>query len=170
MFPRLLALLCLLSLWQVSPAQQSATSRRRVPETCAVTNPSEHPFVPPRPYVARRGVNWFGTDRFWTFLPTDGIWGQGEKDILVSRRMGTLQGTRSVDTGNRCCKVDGYCTTAAPGFVPVDHGTVVSGGLPCADCDCQFSSNHSHGSLGQRINRVDSGRNRGPCSWPVRVG
>src|SRR6266851_5096518 len=49
-------------------------------------------------------------------------------------------------------------------------GTFVSGGLRCADCYCQFSSNHGHGSLGQRINRVDSGRNRGPCSWPVRVG
>ncbi len=50
------------------------------------------------------------------------------------------------------------------------EGTLVSGGLRRADCYCQFSSNHGHRSFGQRINRVDSGRNRGPCSWPVRVG
>jgi hypothetical protein len=64
MFPRLLALLCLLSLSHVSLAQKSGTTRRRVPETCWVTNPLDHPFVPPWPYLASRGVNWFGTDRF----------------------------------------------------------------------------------------------------------
>ena len=43
-----------------------------------VTNPLEHPFVPPKPYSAR-GVNWFGTDKLWTLLPLNGTWGQGEK-------------------------------------------------------------------------------------------
>src|SRR5215470_19286080 len=76
---RVLPLLCVLSLLQISIAQKSATSRRRVPETCAVTNPLDHPFVPPRPYLANRQVNWFGTDSFWTLLPVDGVWGQGEK-------------------------------------------------------------------------------------------
>jgi len=79
MFLRLLALLCLFSLSQVFLAQTSGTTKRPVPDTCAVTNPFDHPFVPPWPYRASKGVNWFGTDRFWTFLPSDGIWGQGEK-------------------------------------------------------------------------------------------
>ena len=30
--------------------------------------------MPPRPYLASRGINWFGTDKLWTFLPSDGIW------------------------------------------------------------------------------------------------
>ncbi len=92
MFPRLLALLCLLSLSQASLPQKSGTIRRRVPETCAVTNPSDHPFVPPWPYVASRGVNWFGTDRFWTLLPSDGIWGQGEKTFWFRQEWGYYNG------------------------------------------------------------------------------
>lgn len=77
LFTCLLSLLCLLSL--SSPALSQDRKIQLVPETCAVTNPLEHPFVPPRPYLASNGLNWFGTDRLWTFLPSDGIWGQGEK-------------------------------------------------------------------------------------------
>jgi hypothetical protein len=88
MFPRLLALLCLLSLSQVLLAQKSGTARRQVPETCAVTNPLDHPFVPPWPYRASSGVNWFGTDRFWTLLPADATWGQGEKTFWFRQEWG----------------------------------------------------------------------------------
>jgi len=59
-----------------------------VPATCAVTKALEHPFVPPRPYPASRGVNWFGTDRLWTFLPGDGIWGLGEKTFWFRENWG----------------------------------------------------------------------------------
>jgi hypothetical protein len=76
LFARLLPLLLLLPL--SSPVLSQDVKTQSVPKTCAVTRPSEHPFVPPRPYLAN-GVNWFGTDRLWTFLPSDGIWGQGEK-------------------------------------------------------------------------------------------
>ena len=81
MLPRLLALLLLLSPFQLSLAQKSGIMNR-VPETCAVTEPLDHPFVPPPPYRAQpfnSSVFWYGTDRFWTQLPTNAIWSQGEK-------------------------------------------------------------------------------------------
>jgi hypothetical protein len=53
-----------------------------------VTNPLEHPFVPPRPYSAAMGVNWFDTDGLWTFLPSDGIWGLGEKTFWFREEWG----------------------------------------------------------------------------------
>jgi hypothetical protein len=79
LFTRLLPLLFLLSLSSVALCQNSKT--QAVPETCAVTKPLEHPFVPPKPYSASRGVDWFGTDKLWTYLPSGGIWGQGEKTL-----------------------------------------------------------------------------------------
>ena len=78
LFTRLLPLLFLLSL--SSPAVSQNVKTPPVPDTCAVTKPSEHLFVPPRPYQAN-GVNWFGTDKLWTYLPNDGISGQGEKTL-----------------------------------------------------------------------------------------
>jgi len=86
LFTRLLPLLCLLPL--SSPALSQDGKPQPVPETCAVTNPLEHPFVPPRPYLASVGVNWFGTDKLWTFLPSDGIWGQGEKTLWFRQEWG----------------------------------------------------------------------------------
>lgn len=74
---RLLPLLFLLPL--SSPLLSQNVKVQSVPDTCAVTNLSEHPFVPPRPYLTGKGANWFGTDMLWTILPSDGIWGQGEK-------------------------------------------------------------------------------------------
>jgi hypothetical protein len=79
---RLLALFCLTSLCQQSLAQQSESSRPRVPDTCPVTKPSDHPFVPPPPYRAHEG--WFGTDRLWTILMSDGTSAQGEKSLWFS--------------------------------------------------------------------------------------
>jgi len=64
-----------------------------VPGTCAVTNPLEHPFVPPRPYLTGKGANWFGSDRLWTFLPADGIWGQGKKTFWFREEWGRLKGS-----------------------------------------------------------------------------
>lgn len=78
LFTRLLCFLCLCSL--ASPALCQNATTRAVPETCAVTKPLDHPFVPPKPY-STRGADWFGTDKLWTLLPNDGIWGQGEKTL-----------------------------------------------------------------------------------------
>jgi hypothetical protein len=79
LFTRLRPLLFLLPL--SLPALSQDVKTPPVPETCAVTNPLEHPFVPPRPYQTSRGINWFGTDKLWTYLPTNGISGQGEKTL-----------------------------------------------------------------------------------------
>lgn len=76
---RLLPLLFLVPL--SSPALSQEVRTAPVPETCAVTKPLEHPFVPPRPYQANGGINWFGTDKLWTYLPSNGIEGQGEKTL-----------------------------------------------------------------------------------------
>jgi hypothetical protein len=86
LFTRLLSLLCLLSL--ASPALSQNGTSQVVPEACAVTKPLEHPFVPPKPYLAGKGVNWFGTDGLWTFLPSDGIWGLGEKTFWFREEWG----------------------------------------------------------------------------------
>jgi hypothetical protein len=83
---RLLALFCLTSLCQPSLAQQSEISRPRAPDTCPVTKPSDHPFVPPPPYRPSSGFAfWFGTDTVWTTLMSDGISGQGEKSFWFSQ-------------------------------------------------------------------------------------
>jgi len=91
LFTRLLVLLCLLSL--SSPALSQSGKTQAAPETCSVANPAEHPFVPPRPYQASRGVHWFGTDRLWTFLPANGIWGQGEKTFWFRQEWGRYKGS-----------------------------------------------------------------------------
>ncbi len=88
---RLFPLLCLLSL--LSPALSQDRKTPAVPGTCAVTNPLEHPFVPPRPYLTGKGANWFGSDRLWTFLPADGIWGQGKKTFWFREEWGRLKGS-----------------------------------------------------------------------------
>jgi hypothetical protein len=83
---RLLALFCLTSLCQPSFAQQPEILRGRVPDTCPVTKPSDHPFVPPAPYPPSPGFAfWFGTDTLWTTLMSDGISGQGEKSFWFSQ-------------------------------------------------------------------------------------
>jgi hypothetical protein len=74
--------LCLLSLSQVSLVAQSGATKNFVPETCPVTKPSDHLFVPPSPERASLPspkVFWYGTGRFWTFLPPEGIWPMGQK-------------------------------------------------------------------------------------------
>ena len=77
-FTRLLPLLFLVP--SSSPAHSQDVKTQSVPNTCGVTKPSEHPFVPPRPYLAN-GINWFGTDKLWTYIPSNGISGQGEKTM-----------------------------------------------------------------------------------------
>ena len=49
---------------------------KEVPESCPVTKPTAHPFVPPVPYPILTGPDgfWFGTEKLWIQLPTDGTW------------------------------------------------------------------------------------------------
>jgi hypothetical protein len=91
LYTRMLPLLLLLSL--SSPALSQDRKTQAVPKTCAVTNPFEHSFVPPRPYLANRSVHWFGTDGLWTFLPADGIWGQGNKTFWFRQEWGRYKGS-----------------------------------------------------------------------------
>lgn len=47
------------------------------PATCRVTLPAAELFVPPSPYPAKppdEGSFWFGTEKLWTRLPTEGAW------------------------------------------------------------------------------------------------
>lgn len=75
---RLLPLFCLLFLSQAALAQRSGTATtNEVPDTCPVTKPYQTSlFVPPFPYPRKPfpGSFWFGTDKLWTSLPTDGAW------------------------------------------------------------------------------------------------
>lgn len=48
--------------------------RKQIPESCPVTTPPAHPFVPPSPYPSQTDGFWFGTDKLWTQLPTSGTW------------------------------------------------------------------------------------------------
>jgi len=91
MLPRLLGLLLFLSLPQLSLAEKSGTVNRQAPETCAVTKPFDHPFVHPPPYRAQPPNSesfWYGTDRFWTQLPSNAIWSQGEKTFWFRQEWG----------------------------------------------------------------------------------
>ena len=58
--------------------QESAMQDSR-PANCRVTLPSDGRFTPPKPYPAEpdsKGVFsfWFGTEKLWAVLPTDGTW------------------------------------------------------------------------------------------------
>ena len=81
MLLRLLSLVGLISLSQLSFTQQSGTGRPRAPETCLVTKSSDRPFVAPSPYPAKAPIGgfWFGSDRLWTILRSDATWPRSEK-------------------------------------------------------------------------------------------
>jgi hypothetical protein len=81
MLLRLLSLVCLISVSQMSLSQQAPPAKPRVPQTCPITKPSDSPFVAPSPYRARSPVGsfWFGTDRLWTIVRNDATWPRGEK-------------------------------------------------------------------------------------------
>jgi hypothetical protein len=55
---------------------------------CAVTEPLSHVFVPPPPYEASPGQDefYFGTDDFWTILPSDGVWQTQHDQATYDRR------------------------------------------------------------------------------------
>jgi hypothetical protein len=49
---------------------------KEIPESCPITRPPAHPFVPPSPYPSKIRPDgfWFGTNKLWTELHTDGTW------------------------------------------------------------------------------------------------
>jgi len=54
----------------------TAMMHEDVPKTCPVTKPPGRPFIPPSPYPANAAPDgfWFGTEKLWIMLPTDGSW------------------------------------------------------------------------------------------------
>jgi hypothetical protein len=73
MLPRLLALVCLLFLSEVSLSQQESGTAKPTGglEACPVTRFSDKPFIPPWPYPKTpfAGRSWYGTDGLWIALP-----------------------------------------------------------------------------------------------------
>src|SRR5260370_36189665 len=105
MLPRLLPFACLIFLFPVALAQQSATAKPDgVPDTCPVTKPSDQPFVPPFPKPANQKLSSGGFAGFGNG-GTKG-WSDGLVTGLVS---GTPSGFAVADcwaraTGNRKIK------------------------------------------------------------------
>jgi hypothetical protein len=55
---------------------------------CAVTEAPSHVFVPPPPYEAspEEGTFYFGSDNFWTILPSSGVWETQHDQSTYDRR------------------------------------------------------------------------------------
>jgi hypothetical protein len=51
-------------------------AKGKVPESCPITKPPTHPFVPPSPYPNETGPGgfWIGTNKLWIGLSRDGTW------------------------------------------------------------------------------------------------
>jgi hypothetical protein len=47
-----------------------------VPQTCPITQPPAQTFVPPPPYPSQHSSQefWFGSEKLWVQLPTNGTW------------------------------------------------------------------------------------------------
>ena len=58
-----------------STLQTNAVSAS-VPQSCLVTQPPAQTFVPPSPYPSQHGSDgfWFGSEKLWVQLPTNGTW------------------------------------------------------------------------------------------------
>jgi hypothetical protein len=121
-FPNLLilaslAVVCLLISTQTL-AQGTSPEMARVqdlpPAGCDVTLPAAGSFVPPSPTPLGLGANrfWFGTEKLWTSLPTDGTWrghvprkpgdsAYGNKFFLLRAYPGFSEGAWITITGKR---------------------------------------------------------------------
>ena len=82
--------IALLSLRSAS-AQPGSIVAQHVPDNCPVTKQFQTSlFVPPFPYPTTPGSPpdrfWFGSDRLWTLLPADGIWGGSPRPAGSNRR------------------------------------------------------------------------------------
>jgi hypothetical protein len=65
----------------VSPQRLQNVVETRAPDSCPVTKPPTHAFVPPSPYPTEWGQGWFwfGTAKLWTALPAGGTDGLRQK-------------------------------------------------------------------------------------------
>lgn len=77
-FARLLPLLWILCFPSIALSQNRSRTPAP-PNSCPVTKPADHPFVPPAPYPMKLSTEqfWFGSDRLWTSLPVTGTWRLG---------------------------------------------------------------------------------------------
>jgi len=57
-------------------SQSTVTVAGTAPQSCPVTQPPQKTFVPPFPYPGQTGPDgfWFGSEKLWIQLPTDGTW------------------------------------------------------------------------------------------------
>jgi hypothetical protein len=57
-------------------SQSTITVAGNAPQSCPVTQPPRKPFVPPSPYPSQTSPDgfWFGSEKLWILLPTDGTW------------------------------------------------------------------------------------------------
>ena len=63
-------------------------SKASPPPTCVATKAPGQVFVPPPPYEAApgEGAFYFGSDDFWTILPSNGIWEAQHDQLTYDRR------------------------------------------------------------------------------------
>jgi len=71
---------------QSEPTSSSRATRldSDVPDSCPVTKPALHPFVPPKPYSNTKLSDkafWFGTPGLWTVLLANGTLTSGNSSI-----------------------------------------------------------------------------------------
>ena len=79
---RLAMVLALAAASWISAAHPSANSTRQTPVTpnvspsCPVTQPPAKAFLPPPPYFSQHSSDgfWFGSEKLWVQLPTNGTW------------------------------------------------------------------------------------------------
>jgi len=57
-----------------SQEQNQPEPREEPPESCPITKASTLPFLPPAPYPSDRENVWIGSNKLWTFVPSDGVW------------------------------------------------------------------------------------------------
>ncbi len=57
-------------------SESTVTFAGTAPQSCPVTQPPRRPFVPPSPYPSQTNPDgfWFGSEKLWIQLPTDGTW------------------------------------------------------------------------------------------------
>jgi len=86
MVPVLAFAVAVSGIWMNETTAQHLSGGRwaKPPANCPITQRAAKPFVPPSPYPkddqADPYVNtrfWFGTEKLWTQLPTDGTWRLG---------------------------------------------------------------------------------------------
>jgi hypothetical protein len=118
-----------------TPLSFQSTIPRDPPRSCPVTRTASHSFVPPAPFPAKPGKDqfWFGSERLWTILSTDGMWhGLHTESAYGNKLFWYSLGLSRKEEGKRRVTVTGRRRDAgSPAFVTY------------ADC-CSSSSSGPH--------------------------